>query len=352
MGLNCSKNVQAPLFDERGEDGMPKIRIAETLTAGGSGESEESDDVDQLDRLDGGNQRNNYFYFAKEKLQRKMSLEDITDDVLLELMPENNDNHGWDSVALQSELSWCEQLALRKHVHAIRNSGVPAKPRAVLPRIEDAEGTFYRVSDGRLRAEFNITNHEQTKCFRAELLVDSGANSDLKLTARKAMQFGLKILEKSAPTPTRGSTNHRGSVYKFYPPVWVSAVFIRDGKKETKTGQLIVSADKDDYDELLLDENTKQNVEARLDSPSWFGGLKTPHQPIGSSHLSDSEGTFVPGKPIALTPILHRPKEHPDRQAVLGIEGMHKLGIHLNSELRQLEMEEEEYLEEYLEEEN
>jgi hypothetical protein len=51
---------------------------------------------------------------------------------------------------------------------------------------------------------------------------------------------------------------------------------------------------------------------------------------------------------VHLTPVptKHRTNDFPLQQAVIGIDGMKKLRLHLNSELQQLEIEEDEVLDE------
>jgi predicted aspartyl protease len=51
-----------------------------------------------------------------------------------------------------------------------------------------------------------------------------------------------------------------------------------------------------------------------------------------------------PIREIRLSSVRHRPKNAPLEQAVIGMNGLKKLGLHLNCELQQLEIEEDEVL--------
>jgi hypothetical protein len=67
---------------------------------------------------------------------------------------------------------------------------------------------MYRISDQRIRASFtisNVVNLCTCTLKDAELLVDPGANTNVKLPARKVMQLGLCPFGR--PTQARGSTN-------------------------------------------------------------------------------------------------------------------------------------------------
>lgn len=160
----------------------------------------------------------------------------------------------------------------------------------------------------------------------------------MKLTGRKIVQLGLSLVGPAAPT--KGSTNHAGSIYKFTPHVWVSAVFVRDGVEERLEAGMEASANVKEYDDALLEEQQEQD---KIDttysapvSPSWF---TTPSRPSRPSGPGDKQVTFAP---VKLSPLLHRSNADDDKQAVLGMYGMQSLGLLLNSRDRQLEVEEEE----------
>jgi hypothetical protein len=153
--------------------------------------------------------------------------------------------HGFDPVALpQTEISglWARiehdcELSLAK-LSALQNKACTARPRGVLRRIDDS--TMYRISDQRIRASFTISNVVNlcTCTLKAELLVDPGANTDVKLPARKVMQLGLRPFGR--PTQPRGSTN--ATTYNMhFNPVLVKAVFIRNGLSETIEAYLDVN---------------------------------------------------------------------------------------------------------------
>jgi hypothetical protein len=74
------------------------------------------------------------------------------------------------------------------------------------------------------------------------------------------------------------------------------------------------------------------------------------HQPTmaspgtGGTPASNDEASRI--TEVHLTPTKHRPNDFPLQHAVIGIDGMKKLRLHLNSELQQLEIEEDEVLDE------
>ena len=47
---------------------------------------------------------------------------------------------------------------------------------------------------------------------------------------------------------------------------------------------------------------------------------------------------------VHLTPVKHQAKHHSDEQTVLGMEGLKKIGLHLNGEEEWFEIEEEKIL--------
>jgi hypothetical protein len=247
-------------------------------------------------------------------------------------LPQTRDDEIWGRIETRYGLSLNEMSALK-------NYACPSQPRGVLPRI--AAGGLYRIHDERIRAEFTITNRiSPSRCYTmpAELLVDSGAQSELKLPARKVVQLGLEPF--GPPTNIRGTTNHVSMVLNF-PPVLVKATFDRNGVRETVQNYLAVRCDKNDYDALIA-ANAVQQVANTGNQP------REPDSATPEQQRSNAAGTTLsdsgPITEIRLSPARHRPRSRPDEQAVMGIDGLKKLRLHLNCERQQLEIEEEEVL--------
>ena len=227
---------------------------------------------------------------------------------------------------------------------ALKNFACPVvtRPRGVLPRIES--GTVYRVSDERIRAKVTISNIKDGHQYvmEAELLVDSGANTELRLPARKVRQLGLEV---RGSLRCRGSTNDVCWVLIFS-PVLVKATFIRDGVQETIQADLIVKCDKNEYDAL-------EDIRPGTGGNEGGDPFATPpaHQPTmaspGAGPTPDNNDQASRITVVHLTPTKHRPHNAPLQQAVIGIDGMKKLRLHLNGDLQQLEIEEDEVLDEY-----
>lgn len=218
-----------------------------------------------------------------------------------------------------------------------------ARPRGVLPRVQG--GGLYRINDERVRCKFTIKNHvSSSACLMmpAELTVDSGAQSELKLPGRKVVQLGL--MPFGGPRRVRGSTNHFGEVLNFS-GVLVSATFDRDGSSETVEAYLTVRANKREYEEALANDNQQAQQRPPLETTE-EPPLETTGEPPRQRRRT--EGSFSSASSgvteIRLSPVRHRPTDKPDEQAVIGIEGLKKLRLHLNGELQQLEIEEEELL--------
>jgi hypothetical protein len=241
----------------------------------------------------------------------------------------------WGDIRAQYNLSNQEAAALQNHACRPR-------PRGVLPSIES--GTIYRVSDERVRAKFTISNVKGAHRYvmEAELLVDSGANTELRLPACKVRQLCLEI---RGSLRCRGSTNDVYTVLIFS-PVLVKATFIRDGVHETIQADLAVKCDKHEYDAL-------GNFQP---GPGENGGGETfatppTHQPTKASPIAgatpDNSDEASRITVVHLSPTKHRTHNAPLQQAVIGIDGMKKLCLHLNSDLQQLEIEEDEVLDEY-----
>lgn len=252
----------------------------------------------------------------------------------LEALPQTRDDPLWLEIKNEYGL-------LLQELGALKNYACPVvaqpSPRGILRRIEDA--TLYRISDQRIRARFMISNtvNMHRYYFSADVLVDPGANTELKLPARKVMQ--LQLLPVGRPVRTRGSTNDTSYIMHFS-PVLVTATFDRDGTAETIEAYLDVKCDKNEHDRLL--QTQQEEMTAGTDEGQV---LMTPNQPInthattGSS--SNSEGITV----IQLSPTHHRPQNAPLQQAVIGIDGLRKLHLHLNCDQLQLEIEEDEWVE-------
>ena len=169
--------------------------------------------------------------------------------------------------------------------------------------------------------------------MNAELLVDSGANTELKLPACKVLQLGLT--PRGRPVRARGSTNDICRVQVFS-PVLVRATFIRDGLEETVEADLTVQCNKQEYDDML-------DGQSRLNGNYQGGeGFTTPP----AQSVTASTVIAIGNEPIVVrpSPTQHRPVGAPLQQAVLGIDGLKKLRLHLNCELQQLEIEEDEVL--------
>ena len=248
-------------------------------------------------------------------------------------LPQTRDDEIWGRIETDYSLTLDE-------LSALKNYACPARPRGVLPGIQG--GGLYRISDERVRSQFIIKNQiSPSRCLTmpAELMVDSGAQSELKLPARKIVQLGLTRV--GPPMNVRGSTNHVGAVLNFS-PVLLSATFDRDGFSETVEAYLTVRADKDEYEEALANANSVEQADDTQEQPPFVTAEEPPRQQSNTdgSPSSDSTGITV----IRLSPARHRPRGKPNEQAVIGINGLKKLRMHINTELQQLEIEEEEVL--------
>lgn len=252
----------------------------------------------------------------------------------LEALPQTRDDPLWLDIKNEYGL-------LLQELGALKNYACPVvaqpSPRGILRRTEDA--TLYRISDQRIRARFMISNivNMHRYSFNADVLVDPGANTELKLPARKVMQ--LELLPVGRPVRTRGSTYDTTYIMHFS-PVLVTATFDRNGTADTIEAYLDVKCDKNEYDRLL------QTQQAEMTAGTDEGQvMMTPNQPINSHATtgcsSNNEGVTV----IQLGPTHHRPQNAPLQQAVIGIDGLRKLHLHLNCDQLQLEIEEDEWVE-------
>jgi predicted aspartyl protease len=175
-----------------------------------------------------------------------------------------------------------------------------------------------------IRAEFTISNRIYT--MPVELLVDSGAQSELKLPSRKVLQLGLRPF--GPPTTIRGTTNHTSMVTKFS-PVLVNATFNRNGVLETVENYLDVRCDKNGYDALIT-----ANV-----VPQMAHTGNQPREPDSPPPMQQRSNTTVVATPtgtdaVPITEIRLSPIDRPEEQAVIGIGGLKKLRLHLNCERR------------------
>jgi predicted aspartyl protease len=216
-----------------------------------------------------------------------------------------------------------------------------ARPRVrgVLPRVQG--GGLYRINDERVRCKFTIKNHvSSSECLMmpAELMVDAGARSELKLPGRKVVQLGLMPIR--GLRRVRGSTNHFGEVSNFA-GVIVSATFDRDGSSETVEAYLTVHANTQEYEEALANGTDQQAASTPQRPPLETTG-EPPRQRRRTEGSPSSGSTGV--TEIRLSPVTHRPRDKPDEHAVIGIEGLKNLRLHINCERQQLEIEEEELL--------
>ncbi len=253
------------------------------------------------------------------------------------VLPQARDDSLWDEIRSTFGLSLMEVTAVKNHA-----CPVVTRPRGVLPRIES--GTVYRVSDERIRAKFTISNIKDGHRYvmEAELLVDSGANTELRLPARKVRQLGLEV---RTSLRCRGSTNDVCWVLIFS-PVLVKATFIRDGVQETIQADLIVKCDKNEYDaleDIRPGTGGNEGEDPFATPPAHQLTMASP----GAGPTPDNNDQASRITVVHLTPTKHRPHNAPLQQAVIGIDGMKKLRLHLNGDLQQLEIEEDEVLDEY-----
>lgn len=101
-----------------------------------------------------------------------------TDD--LTSLPKTRNDDLWDEIQTTYRLSPVELSALKNH--AVSDS---PRMRGVLSGIQDE--TLYKISDNRVRCFFNIRRMEGNVSMPAELMVDSGAEGELKLPGRKVV---------------------------------------------------------------------------------------------------------------------------------------------------------------------
>jgi hypothetical protein len=217
--------------------------------------------------------------------------------------------------------------------------------RGILPNSIMNDGV-YKLHDERVRCDFTISRVDGSIVMPASLLIDTGAEHELKLPGRKVVQLGIR--QWGLPIRTKGGIPGQGLVVKFHPNVVVSATFQRQGPNgetiQVEIKELLqVSADYSDYLEALklyqdAEKSTLKNVPRtpETSSPPWFPDDTTPATPTAHSPKIEI---------VNLSPVLHRPLNKPNETAVLGCAGLRKLRMHVNAEKRQLEIEEETYWE-------
>jgi len=176
--------------------------------------------------------------------------------------------------------------------------------------------------------KFTISNMEGTIILPAELMMDSGAETKLRLPGCKVVQ--LRLVQSGYVT-MRGSTNHCVCALNFS-LVRVITAFICDSVKEVTSTFLDVHANQQDYIHAVQHQAQKQN-----DTPP----PRTSMVAVNPNLLDDSS-TLI--QVIHLSPVKHRPMDKPNNQVVIGVRGLAKLQMHINSEKQQLEIVEEEVL--------
>ena len=110
---------------------------------------------------------------------------------------------------------------------------------------------------------------------------------------------------------------------------------------------MTVRANSQEYEEALANDTDQQAVSTQqrplletTGEPPLERTGEPPRQRRRTEGSSSSGSTGV--TEIRLSPVRHIPRDKPDEQAVFGIEGLKKLRQHINGELQQLEIEEEE----------
>jgi predicted aspartyl protease len=262
--------------------------------------------------------------------KRKLSQTQGKPPFSLSSLPQARDDRIWDRIETEYNL-------LLGELSALKNFAVAVRPRGVLPRVE-SQGTVYKPNDERIRAEFTLSSTNDRNATRytmsAELLVDSGASTELKLPARKVLQLGLRPCGR--PVACRGSTSDQVRFAQVFSPVFVQVTFTRDAVEETVEAYLSVKCDKAEYDALVAVGNSGGSDP--FSTPAAQASAATP----GPSAAGNQE----PITEIRLSPVKHRPIDAPLQQAVIGMDGLKKLHLHLNCEDQRLEIEEDEVLEE------
>lgn len=256
--------------------------------------------------------------------KRKLSQTQGKPPFSLSSLPQARDDRIWDRIETEYNLSLGELSALKNFALAVR-------PRGVLPHVE-SQVTVYKPNDERIRAEFTISSTNDT--MRAEFLIDSGASTELKLPAWKVLRLGLRPCGR--PVACRGSTSGQVRFAQVFSPVFVQVMFTRDAVEETVEAYLSVECDKAEYDALVAVGNSGGSDP--FSTPEAQASAATP----GPSTAGNQE----PITEIRLSPVKHRPIDAPLQQAVIGMDGLKKLHLHLNCEQQRLEIEEDEVLEE------
>ena len=155
-------------------------------------------------------------------------------------------------------------------------------------------------------------------------------------------QLGLEIRSNLL---CRGSTNDVSRRVLIFSPVLVEVTFIRGSVQEKLQADLSVQCDQREY--YAAEANSQPG-------PAENGGgdtLDTPPAPqltiTGATPGNHDETSHI--TVVDLSPTKHRPHDAPyqQQQAVIGLDGMKKLHLHLNRDRQQLEMEQDEVLDEH-----
>ena len=181
--------------------------------------------------------------------KRKLSQTQGKPPFSLSSLPQARDSRIWDRIETEYNLSLGE-------LSALQNFAVVVRPRGVFSRV-GGQGTVYKPNDERIRAEFTISNDRNITRYtmRAELLVDSGASTELKLPSRKVLQLGLRPCGRPVAC-RRGSTSDQVGLAQVFSPVFVQVTFTRDAIEETVEAYLSVKCDKAEYDALVAVGNS------------------------------------------------------------------------------------------------
>ena len=186
----------------------------------------------------------------------------------------------------------------------------------------------------------------------AVLMSDSGSCAGLTIPARKAIEMGLAPgTGKSATMTARGAGNESFTKIRMVPSVKLEVEFFRsDGTSDTREIGTFAWCHKIEYNECLRhDQQLKESRDAEqplpaaardpstMPSRTSSGASASPLSPTSSSGRKLA-GT-VPLKQISL--ITHRSERNPNDRATIGMEVLKSMGIHINCETSELEIEEE-----------
>ena len=241
-------------------------------------------------------------------------------------------------------------------------TGRLTRPRGVLSNDAPLYSTFYKIDDddARIKVQFTLINEDVNPqiMLDAYVLIDGGANSELTLPAKKAIDLRLKKLD--GVIRTTGSTNNHAVKLRFH-PVLVKAQFTReDSSMETREGYLDVTVYQDDYDAEITRREASSAADGAVEeisvaAPAHAGtsvfvvdsscgmAYKSTHEDV--KHTTPPSGSPLKDV-IKLSPVEHRPLTNKQQRVVVGARGLKKLGLHSNHEQQCLEIEEEYIVEE------